>query len=228
MERLRAALRGVVRGVREDLVVAALREQPRTKRVSRWLLVPLTLIAVALFFVNVNQYAFSYALGVPLGIAFAGIQSVALVAALWRPIRAWWASTLTMLVAAWTGTALAPAHGIVFAFTDQGRNIQAGWTPVTISLQAAVLFLLALQVRGRVAIEAFGLSVFAGFLAQLYKPQEQASAIGFAVILFATVVLLGVSVRASRVARSKLVEQEELTAEERARRTLLEERNRIA
>ncbi|WP_084728856.1 sensor histidine kinase [Streptacidiphilus neutrinimicus] len=223
-----AVLRAAARSVREDLVGGALREQPRTRRVSRWLLVPLTAVAFGLFFLNVNQYAFSYGLGVPLGGVFAGVQSIALVGALWRPLRAWWASILAMLLGAWTATALAPGRGIVFAFTDPGRFVQAGWTPATISLHAAVLFLLALQVRARVAIEAFGLSLFAGFLAELYKPQQQVSAIGFAVILFATVTLLGVSVRAGREARSKLVEQEELTAEERARRTLLEERNRIA
>ncbi|WP_152627369.1 sensor histidine kinase [Streptacidiphilus melanogenes] len=228
MMRPGAALRAAARSVREDLVGGALREQARAKRVSRWLLVPLTVVAVGLFFLNVNQYAFSYSLGVPLGIAFAGTQSTALVGVLWRPLRAWWASVLAMLLGAWTATALNPGHGIVFPFTDPSRFVQAGWTPATISMHAAVLFLLALQVRARVAIEAFGLSVFAGFLATLYKPQGQASAIGFAVILFATVTLLGVSVRAGREARSKLVEQEELTAEERARRTLLEERNRIA
>ena len=40
--------------------------------------------------------------------------------------------------------------------------------------------------------------------------------------------VVGASLRGRRVARSQLVEQEVLTAEERARRTLLEERNRIA
>ncbi|WP_152648438.1 sensor histidine kinase [Streptacidiphilus anmyonensis] len=223
-----AALRALVRALREDLVMAAFREPRRARRVSRWIVVPLSLVSLLLFGFDLNQYAFSYALGVPFGILFAGVQSVALVGVLWRPIRAWWASTLTMLFAAWAGTAFAPGHGIVFALTDQARNVQAGWTPITVAIQAAVLFLLALQVRGRVAIEAFGLSVFAAFLAELYKPQQQVSPIGFAVILFATVTLLGVSVRAGREARSKLVEQEELTAEERARRTLLEERNRIA
>jgi signal transduction histidine kinase len=227
--RLRAAFGGVVGSLREDLVAPAFRERPQgAKRVSRWLVVPLTLVAVALFFVNLNQDAYDYSLGVPLGGFFAGVQSAALVGALWQPIRAWWASILTMLVAAWTATALTSGQGIIFAFTDPGRVVQAGWTPTTISMHAAVLFLLALRVRTRVAIEAFGLSLLAGLLATLYKPQGQASAIGFSVILFTTVVLLGVSVRAGREARSKLVEQEELTAEERARRTLLEERNRIA
>lgn len=40
--------------------------------------------------------------------------------------------------------------------------------------------------------------------------------------------MIGAALRALRVARTELVEQSELTAEERARRTLLEERNRIA
>ncbi|RAG81798.1 sensor histidine kinase [Streptacidiphilus pinicola] len=225
MQRLKAA----VRGVREDLVEPALRAPaPRRKPVSRWLVALMGLVAIVLLAVNANQYAFSYGLGVPLGIVLGAVQSVALVAALWQPLRAWWASTLVMLVGAWTASALAPGRGLVFAIADPDRAVQAGWTPVTIGMQAAILFLLSLQVRPRVAIEALGLSVLAGFLARLYEPPAQGSAIGIAVILFAVVVLLGVSVRAGREARSKLVEQEELTAEERARRTLLEERNRIA
>jgi signal transduction histidine kinase len=41
-------------------------------------------------------------------------------------------------------------------------------------------------------------------------------------------VVVGATLRGRRVARRELVVQEEITAEERARRTLLEERNRIA
>ncbi|SEM05502.1 sensor histidine kinase [Streptacidiphilus jiangxiensis] len=220
--------RALLRELREDLVVPALTAAPPRKRVSRWILVPVSLVAAIFFGINTNQYAFAYSLGVPLGLALAAIQSGALVASLWQPLRAWWVATLVMVVGAWTSTALAPGRGVSFPLADADRNIQAGWTPATITVQAVLLFLLSLQVRGRVAIEAFGVTVFAGFLAQLYKPPGQATAIGFAVILFAVVVLLGVSIRAGREARSKLVEQEELTAEERARRTLLEERNRIA
>jgi signal transduction histidine kinase len=221
-------LRALLRDLREDLVVPALTAAPPRKRVSRWILVPVSLVAAIFFGINTNQYAFAYSLGVPLGLALAAIQSGALVVSLWQPLRAWWVATLVMVVGAWTSTALAPGRGVSFPLADADRNIQAGWTPATITVQALLLFLLSLQVRARVAIEAFGVTVFAGFLAQLYKPPGQATAIGFAVILFAVVVLLGVSIRAGREARSKLVEQEELTAEERARRTLLEERNRIA
>ncbi|MEY9876376.1 signal transduction histidine kinase [Streptacidiphilus sp. MAP12-33] len=224
-QRVRTALRTA----REDLVAPALaRAQPRAKRVSRWVLVPLAVLAAILFGVNTNQYAFAYSLGVPLGLVYAGVQSAALVGVLWHPLRAWWASTLVMLLGAWTSSALAPGHGVAFTIANPDRNVQAGWTPATIAIQAVVLFLLSLQVRARVAIEALAVTVLAGVLAQLYKPPDLATAIGFAVVVFAVVVLLGVSVRASRVARTKLVEQEELTAEERARRTLLEERNRIA
>ncbi len=49
-----------------------------------------------------------------------------------------------------------------------------------------------------------------------------------AVPLSAVVVLVGTALRGRREARAELVEQTTLTAEERARRTLLEERSRIA
>ena len=46
--------------------------------------------------------------------------------------------------------------------------------------------------------------------------------------MFGAVVLVGTALRGLGEARTELVEQETITAEERARRTLLEERNRIA
>jgi signal transduction histidine kinase len=49
-----------------------------------------------------------------------------------------------------------------------------------------------------------------------------------AFVVFAVVVLLGTALRGRREARTQLVEQASLTEEERARRTLLEERSRIA
>ncbi len=56
-----------------------------------------------------------------------------------------------------------------------------------------------------------------------YQPTGQ-----LAVILFAVVVVLGIALRGRREARAELKQQTSLTAEERARRTLLEERGRIA
>ncbi|MEZ0064609.1 signal transduction histidine kinase [Streptacidiphilus sp. MAP12-20] len=240
-KRLTGAARALGRTIREDLVTPALDQSASgwrlrrggtgtglPSRAPRAVVTLFVLLATALLVINTNQYAFSYHLGVPLGLLLAALQSVALVATLWEPIRAWWLSTATMLAAAWSATAFARGGGVVFQMTGTDSAVQAGWTPATILLQALVLFVLALRVRSRAAIEALGITMFVAVLAQLYKPQGQGSAIGFAVMVFSIAVLIGASLRGWRVARSQLVAQEELTAEERARRTLLEERTRIA
>ncbi|WP_037607120.1 sensor histidine kinase [Streptacidiphilus rugosus] len=238
-KRIRGAIRELGGTVRADLVTPVFdrfsaegraargAETPPRRKVPRRAVVLMTLLGLVLLAINTNQYAFSYRMGVPLGLLLGGVQSAALVGALWEPISAWWVSTLTMLLGAWYATAVHRGGGITFTMAGDAA-VQAGWTPATIVLQALVLLMLALRVRSRIAVEALGITLFAALLAQLYKPDEQGSAIGFAVIVFSLAVLIGASLRGWRVARTQLVAQEELTAEERARRTLLEERTRIA
>ena len=54
--------------------------------------------------------------------------------------------------------------------------------------------------REHIAVEALDITLFAALLAQLYKPDEQGSAIGFAVIVFSLAVLIGASLRGWRIA----------------------------
>ncbi|MBF9071998.1 sensor histidine kinase [Streptacidiphilus sp. NEAU-YB345] len=192
-------------------------------RVRKPVVTLLVLLGAIAFGIDTNQYAFAFQLGVPVGIMLAGAQSAALVWALWEPIPAWWLSTVTMLAGAWIATAL---HGDV---NPTRTNLGApGWTAITILVQSGILLILALRLRPRVAMEALGLSLFAGLLAELYRSPDQGSSVGAAVVLFSVAVLIGSSLRGLRAARTELVAQEELTAEERARRTVLEERSRIA
>ncbi|MEG3628585.1 sensor histidine kinase [Streptomyces poriticola] len=147
-------------------------------------------------------------------------QAAAMALALWRPVPAWWVSTAATAVGAVAVRAMLEPHGDTFTWP---------WTPAGIVAHMVVLLLLALRVRTRVAVEALALSalltyVLQGLLgAQHYQPTGLV-----AVILFAVVVLLGIALRGRREARAELVQQTSLTAEERARRTLLEERSRIA
>ncbi|MEY9848779.1 signal transduction histidine kinase [Streptacidiphilus sp. BW17] len=229
-EQLRGLARLLGRNVRQDLVrpvlnrsapTADMREPPW--RVRKSVVTLLVLLGAAALILNGNQYAFAFHLGLPVGIVLAAGQSFALVWALWEPVPAWWLSTATMLAGALTATAL---HGDVTAgLVSLG---EPGWTAVTILLQSGVLLLLALRLRPRVAMEALGLSLFAGLLAGLYRSPDESSSIGAAVLTFSVAVLVGSSLRGLRAARTELVAQEELTAEERARRTVLEERSRIA
>lgn len=93
----------------------------------------------------------------------------------------------------------------------------------------AVLLLLALRVPMRVAVEALAVTLLLTYLIEgvLGAADFQPTGV-LAVILFTVVVVLGTALRGRREASKALVEQTTLTAEERARRTLLEERSRIA
>ncbi|NEB12656.1 sensor histidine kinase [Streptomyces coelicoflavus] len=149
-------------------------------------------------------------------IAFASAS--AMVLALWRPVPAWWLSTAATVVGAFA--VLMNAEDYKFTWP---------WTAAGLIAHMFVMLLLALRVRTRVAVEAFALSALITYVlegligARNYQPTGW-----LAVALFAVVVLLGIALRGRREARDQLAEQTTLTAEERARRTLLEERGRIA
>ncbi|WP_189230013.1 sensor histidine kinase [Streptomyces flaveolus] len=147
-------------------------------------------------------------------------QSGAMALALWRPVPAWWLSMAAMLVGAFAVRAEMIANGVQFTWP---------WSAAGIIGHMFVLLLLALRVRTRVTMETLALSALATSVVQgavgavNYQPTGR-----LAVILFAVVAVLGVALRGRREARTQLAEQTTLTAEERARRTLLEERSRIA
>jgi signal transduction histidine kinase len=92
-----------------------------------------------------------------------------------------------------------------------------------------VLLLLALRVRTRVSVEALALTALVTYLLEGVWGGAHYEPTGVLTIALSTVVVvLGAALRGRRIARAQLVEQTTLTAEERARRTLLEERSRIA
>ncbi|MFJ1546155.1 sensor histidine kinase [Streptomyces sp. NPDC088246] len=213
-------LRALPRTLREDLVTSVADPTPYGRR-PRWLewrpalVVPLAMFAVGILVFNTNQYAFGYGMGIQLGILFAGIQSAALVAALFHPVLAWWVTVLVMVV-------LTP-----FAANAGPFGATFPWNGTMIGLQAAMLFLLALRVRPRTAAQALTISLVAGLVCGTINPWRQGG-VGIAVAVLVVAVVVGAALRGIGAARTQLVAQEELTAEERSRRTLLEERNRIA
>ncbi|CAM5646520.1 histidine kinase [Streptomyces violaceorubidus] len=160
--------------------------------------------------------------GVEPGFAFLiGVaQAGAMVLALWRPVAAWWLSMAGMLVGAFAVRAQMVPGGDEFTWP---------WTAAGLIGHLFVMLLLALRVRTRVSVEALILTALPTYAVQgmvgapNYQPTGQ-----LAVILFTVVVVLGIALRGRREARSELAQQTSLTAEERARRTLLEERGRIA
>ncbi|MEU3187846.1 sensor histidine kinase [Streptomyces sp. NPDC006923] len=220
-QRLSECARAAPRALREDLWTVAADPLPTAGR-PRWLdwlpafMVPLVLLAAFITVNNVDELAWTYDLGISYALLLGGLQSAALVVAVFRPVPAWWAATILM---------------VVVARVSEPRISGSEWYPWTgpgIALQAGVLFLLALRARPRTAAEALVISVLAGLACEAFTSQAHNSVVGSAVAVFSTAVVLGAALRAGGVARSRLAAQQEITAEERARRTLLEERNRIA
>ncbi|MEU4143204.1 sensor histidine kinase [Streptomyces parvulus] len=160
--------------------------------------------------------------GVDPGFAFviSLAQAGAVVVALWRPVAAWWLSMAGMLVGAFAVRA---------EMVPGGERFTWPWTAAGLIGHLFVMLLLALRVSTRVSVEALSLTLLATYVVQGLVGATDYLATGqLAVILFAVVVMLGTALRGRREARRELEQQTSLTAEERARRTLLEERSRIA
>ncbi|MFG2719803.1 sensor histidine kinase [Streptomyces sp. NPDC048416] len=181
------------------------------------LVVPLLLGAIVFMVGGAEEYAHGFHLGIAVGTVLSGVQAGALVVGLYRPLPAWWAvSAVTVVAALWAGPRL-----------DEGALYP--WSGVGVALTSGVLLLVALTCRPRVAVETLVISFGTGLMcAVLTGGFHKSSSVGVASASFAIAVVLGAALRGRRVARTQLVAQEVLTGEERARRTLLEERSRIA
>ncbi|GAQ56545.1 sensor histidine kinase LiaS [Streptomyces acidiscabies] len=188
------------------------------------------LAALVAVLANGDQFSTRYQLGVEFGLLCAAAQSVALVVALWWPLHGWWLSLVATVVAAlgarnrlMTGTVPGPNHVV------WNGDVPWPWGVPGMVVHALVLLLVALRVRARVSAEVLALTALATWIVEgvigggYYSPSGV-----LAMAVFLGFVLVGAALRGRREARTELVEQTGITAEERARRTLLEERTRIA
>jgi signal transduction histidine kinase len=160
-------------------------------------------------------------LGFGFALLIAGVKGGAVVLALWRPVPAWWLSTAVFVVGA-VALRQRQLSGHADPFTWP-------WTSAGIIAGLLVLLLLALRVPSRVSAEALFVTLALTWALQglLGAPDYQSTGV-LAVSVFAVAVILGTALRGRREARAELGRQATITAEERARRTLLEERSRIA
>ncbi|MFE5935477.1 sensor histidine kinase [Streptomyces sp. NPDC056470] len=145
------------------------------------------------------------------------LQAAALVLALSRPVPAWWLSTVTLFLTATVGE------------STVGPDLVWPWSVWGIVVHTFVVLLLALRVPLRVTVVTLMITVLSGLVNTVVPtgfPHNED--LGGGAIAFATAAVVGASLRMSRVARTQLVAQEVITAEERSRRALLEERGRIA
>ncbi|MEU8829205.1 sensor histidine kinase [Streptomyces sp900116325] len=220
-QRLRAALRRSPRALFEDLTAPA--DPLPAMGAPGWPVwrpvfgMMLVFCAMTLAVVQVNALAPGDGGAVPGYAVLLGIaQAAALIVAMSRPVSAWWASTVLMVVTA--------------RITEPGSSPDTlfPWTVSGLLLQCGVLFLLALRVRPRRSAGALVITLLAALSCAVATTRAHHYALDRGTPVLIAAVVIGASLRGLRVARTQLVVQEELTAGERARRTLLEERNRIA
>ncbi|MDF6022161.1 sensor histidine kinase [Streptomyces sp. JH34] len=143
-------------------------------------------------------------------------QALALLAGLWRPLHAWWVSLVLMIVS------------VRIAEPTTAPGDMFPWSGPEMALQSGALFLLTLRVQPRRAVLALALSLLAGLVSSGFTTRAHNYSLDVGASVVITAVVIGAALRALKVARGQLVVQSEQTEEERARRTLLEERNRIA
>ncbi|MCD9144983.1 sensor histidine kinase [Streptomyces albireticuli] len=138
-------------------------------------------------------------------------HAATLVAALWWPAPAWWLSTVLVV-------------GIAVGHPPTHDNQIWAWI-----VHAGVLFLLALRVRLSSAAVAAALSALPPVLLKVAgRPIGSWSVVAGALVLYVAAVFVGAVARGRREDRERLTAQIAATARERARRTVLEERARIA
>ncbi|GAB7029190.1 sensor histidine kinase [Streptomyces sp. NPDC021749] len=215
------ALRRLPRTLREDLGTTRSARLPRLPGPSwlDWLpafgtLWVLTAACLAVFAVDSlhGRYGMEGGYALLLGVG----EGAGLVVAMFRPVPAWWAVTVIMVVVA------------RLSESSMNPDVVFPWTVEGVIAQSGVLLLLAFRHRLRAAVEALVITLVVGVACSVFATRPHNSDVGRAVPALITAVVVGAALRDRRVARAELAEQEVLTAEERARRTLLEERSRIA
>ncbi|MFJ4961034.1 sensor histidine kinase [Streptomyces sp. NPDC088729] len=171
-----------------------------------------TLIPVTIT-VLTTQYEVPGALAGALGVA----QAAPLLMLAHRPLQAWW-----IVFPADVAGALA-----LLARPAAPHDVWP-WTPPVIVGHLFLLLALGLRERRRTVIAVWVVTGLGGLLLHLIAPDRGGGSALLITVLGAVVLVIGGSVRERGEARRLLAEQETISEEERARRTLLEERTRIA
>ncbi|WP_189298953.1 sensor histidine kinase [Streptomyces albospinus] len=188
---------------------------------SRWLRRLPYLVAfvftVSLLPSGVNVLHNDYGMSGGLAGALATAQSVPLLLAVTRPLQAWWVIFAADVVGA---VALIGAHGVA------GRTWP--WPPMVIVGYLVLMLALSLRERRRTLIAVWLTTGAAGILAETIAPDRSQSTWVLMFVLSGVMLLMGAALRERGDAQRKLQEQETISEAERARRTLLEERTRIA
>ncbi|MFI2782619.1 sensor histidine kinase [Streptomyces sp. ALB3] len=187
----------------------------------RWLrLLPYAVVvALTAVFVPVTTAVLTGDYGLPGGVAgaLAVGQAAPLLMLAHRPLQAWWIVLTADVVGALVLLGRPEQHGTIWP-----------WTPPAIVGYLFVLLALGLRESRRTVTGVWLVTGAAGLLLHLVAPVRSDGGALLLFILGAVVLVIGASVRERSEAQRRLVEQWSISETERARRTLLEERTRIA
>ncbi|GGT48395.1 sensor histidine kinase [Streptomyces purpureus] len=188
---------------------------------SRWLRLLPYVVALAfvssLLPVTVTVLVNDYQVNGALAGALATAQTAPLLLAVSRPLQAWWIVFAADVLGA---VALLGADGVA------GRSWP--WTPMIVVGYLALLIALGLREPRRTLVGVWLVTGAAGLVFELVSAERSD---GIALLLFVlggVVLLLSGALRERGDAERRLVEQATISEAERSRRTLLEERTRIA
>ncbi|WP_251061534.1 sensor histidine kinase [Streptomyces sp. ISL-100] len=187
------------------------------KRWQRVLPYAAVLVLVATFLpVTINVLTTGYDMAGGLAGAVAAAQTVPLLMIAHRPLQAWWIILPADVV------------GGLFLLNGQGPDDIWPWTSPAIVAYLFLMLALALRETRQTLI---GVWIVTGaaclVLGQLF-PEESDGTNVLLIVLSAVVLVIGGALRERGEAQRRLVEQETISEAERSRRTLLEERTRIA
>ncbi|MFD7661629.1 sensor histidine kinase [Streptomyces sp. NPDC059788] len=165
---------------------------------------------------SVSILTHDYGLGGGPAGALATAQTVPLLLAVTRPLQAWWVIFAADVVG-----------GIVLAAVPEAGGIWP-WPPTVIIGYLALMLALSLRERRRTLIAVWGATGAVSVLFELARPDRSDGTWVLLFVLSGLVLLVGGALRERGAAQRKLIEQENISEAERAMRTLLEERTRIA
>ncbi|MFF0554777.1 sensor histidine kinase [Streptomyces sp. NPDC004266] len=161
----------------------------------------------------INDYGVNGALAGALGTA----QAAPLLLAVTRPLQAWWVVFAADVLGA-----------LVLLGSDGPRAEMWPWTPPVVIGYCALMVALGLRESRRALFGVWLATGVAGFVLEAFRPAGLTSLHLLLLVLSGVLLLLTSAVRARGEAQRRLAEQETINEAERARRTLLEERARIA
>ncbi|MGW5423748.1 sensor histidine kinase [Streptomyces sp. NPDC003943] len=163
--------------------------------------------------VLINEYGVNGAVAGALGTA----QTVPLLVAVTRPLQAWWVIFTADVVG-----------GFVLLIGDPVAGKPWPWTPMVVVGYLALMAALGPRESRRALVGVWLMTGAAGAMFALVSPSRVD---GIPIVLFVlsgVLLLLTATLRGRGEAERRLVEQETISEAERSRRTLLEERTRIA